>query len=71
MCILPGSDYGFVNLYKFDVLLGVWTDLTNLVYGIRPSPRHVHGIAAVNYQAYVFGGVAEEQGWFAFVVKIP
>jgi hypothetical protein len=47
------------NLFQYDMLSGVWTDLSNqntASGAMPPSPRYDYGFACTESSIYVFGG---------------
>ena len=44
------------DLFVLDPSTNTWSDLTNNVYGQRPSPRYLHGFASADNKLFVFGG---------------
>ena len=52
--IFAGSDLG--DFYACNAVTDSCVDLSDIVSGSKPSPRHGHGLATAESQIYLFGG---------------
>jgi hypothetical protein len=48
------------DFFAFDPVKMTWTNLSGLVSGALPSPRHSFGFASAGGKIFVFGGELDE-----------
>ena len=54
------ADFIFADLFKYDIVADLWTDLTTATLGPAPPPRRFFGFAYALGALYVFGGQGVE-----------
>ena len=67
---MSAADFKFNDLWQYDPVSFIWTELTSSIQGIAPAQRDKLGLAAVGEKLYIFGGnggtstsLYGDQGW--------